>query len=219
VNRLGAFCLPTDEGLVDKIWNSPQLAEKHGLISSYDVILLSLLFGLLVGMVYLVLVMIVPKLMTYAVFFLAAIMLLVIGLFIFLRPVSFFQPLFWNYIIAGLLILFSLFLVIFFLCYRREIELSSIFMVHANNFIKETPLVLAYIPLFLLLTAGLVVLFVWQYIAFGTFHEPFLNHKQDMYYSSGTNWPLQILNIIELIWGLQFLRDACKIFSLIQSIL
>ena len=83
-------------------------------------------------------------------------------------------------------------------------------MVHANNFLKETPLVLGYIPLFLLLTAGLVVLFIWQYIAFGTFHEPYLNRKEDLYYSSGTSWVLQILNIIEFVWGLQFLRDACK---------
>ena len=83
-------------------------------------------------------------------------------------------------------------------------------MNHANIFLKETVLVFAYIPLFLLLTAGLVVLFVWQYVAFGTFYEPTLANKGDLYYTSGMNWVLQALNLIELFWGLQFLRDSCK---------
>ena len=71
-------------------------------------------------------------------------------------------------------------------------------------------MVFAYIPLFLILTAGLVALFIWQYIAFGTYSDPHLNNKTDLYFSSSMSIPLQILNVIEFIWGLQFLRDACK---------
>lgn len=83
-------------------------------------------------------------------------------------------------------------------------------MHHANIFLKETPAVFAYIPLFLILTAGLVVLFVWQYVAFGTFSDPYLKNPNDFYFSSGMSIALEILNLIELIWGLQFLRDACN---------
>ena len=41
-------------------------------------------------------------------------------------------------------------------------------MHYGCKFLKETPAVFAYIPLFLVLTFLLIVLIVWQYIAFGT---------------------------------------------------
>ena len=74
----------------------------------------------------------------------------------------------------------------------------------------------AYILLFLALTFGLIVLIIWQYVAFGTQYEPELR-EGDLLRSSSHNIALQIFNVIELIWGLQFLRDACKCF-IIQSI-
>lgn len=80
-------------------------------------------------------------------------------------------------------------------------------MQHGNTFLKSDPMVFAYIPLFLFLTAGLIVLIVWQYIAFGTAYETWLR-PGDIFRSSSHNIPLQIFNALELIWGLQFLRDA-----------
>jgi hypothetical protein len=68
---------------------------------------------------------------------------------------------------------------------------------------------LAYIALFLVLSFGLVVLCVWQFIAFGTLNPPYLS-KGDLYFTSYQNVFLQVLNAIEFIWGIQFLRDACK---------
>ncbi len=82
-------------------------------------------------------------------------------------------------------------------------------MNNANSFLKFDPSVFLYIPLFILLTIGLITLIVWQYIAFGTANPTTLING-DVYRSSSQNIPLQILNAIELIWGLQFLRDACN---------
>lgn len=48
------------------------------------------------------------------------------------------------------------------------------FLKNANVFLKADPLVFAYIPLFLVLTFGLIVLTVWQYVAFGTAGETYL---------------------------------------------
>jgi len=50
---------------------------------------------------------------------------------------------------------------------------------------------------------------IWQYIAFGTTNQPTLN-PGDLYYISKQNIFLQVLNAIEFVWGIQFLRDACK---------
>ena len=111
--------MPTDTDMADKIWASDQLSDKHGLVNSYDVILLSLLFGLLLGILYLIAVVLAPKLMTYAVFFLAAVVLLAGGLVILIKPVNVINPSFWNIVLGVFLILFGLFLVLFFVCYRN----------------------------------------------------------------------------------------------------
>lgn len=81
-------------------------------------------------------------------------------------------------------------------------------MYYSNVFLKENLIIFAYIALFLLLSAGLVVLCIWQYIAFGTWQTPYLN-PGDLFYSSGNNMFFQVLNAIEFIWGIQFLKDSC----------
>lgn len=73
-----------------------------------------------------------------------------------------------------------------------------------------------YIPLFLILTFGFLVLIVWQFIAFGTANYPTFE-RSNIYYHSGHNIFLQVLNVIELIWGMQFLRDACKYLLIIVN--
>lgn len=82
-------------------------------------------------------------------------------------------------------------------------------MRHANQFLKETFAVYLYIPLFIVLTIGLLILITWQFIAFGTAYPPEFS-LGEIYYKSKHIVFLQVLNIIELIWGLQFLRDSCN---------
>jgi hypothetical protein len=74
---------------------------------------------------------------------------------------------------------------------------------------------LAYIALFTILSVGLVALVIWQYIAFGTSNPPYLK-PGDLFFTSGQNLLLQFLNVIEFIWGIQFLRDSCNLYH-IQS--
>ena len=63
--------------------------------------------------------------------------------------------------------------------------------------------------MYLVFSFGLVVLCIWQYIAFGTISQPEYT-KGDLYYHSDQNYFWQVLNIIEFIWGIQFLRDSGK---------
>jgi len=65
---------------------------------------------------------------------------------------------------------------------------------------------------------GFLVLIGWQFIAFGTANYPTFE-RSNIYYHSGHNIVLQVLNVIELIWGMQFLRDACNFFVNFQSTL
>jgi hypothetical protein len=147
--------------------------------------------------------------MVKAVFVGVFLLLLFLGIFILVKPVSFFFPAIWNILLAVALIIAAFVFLIYLCCHNRELTLTGIFMKHGNNFLKSDPLVWAYIPLFLVLTFGLIVLIVWQYVAFGTANSTTYN-QGDLYRSSSHCIPLQILNAIELIWGLQFLRDACN---------
>lgn len=152
-----------------------------------------------------------PKLMIRLVFIGVFLTLMFAGIWILAKPVQFFSPNVWNILLAIALIITALTFLIYMICYNKELKLAEIFMENGNTFLKSDPLVFLYIPLFLALTIGLITLIVWQYIAFGTANQTYLRDG-DIFRSSSHNIPLQILNAIELIWGLQFLRDACKLF-------
>jgi hypothetical protein len=137
------------------------------------------------------------------------ILLLFAGIYILARPVNFFYPKIWNILLGVVLIITALVFLVYMGCNNRELTLSGIFMKHGNTFLKTDILVWLYIPLFLILTFGLIVLIIWQYIAFGTAY-PTTYNQGDLYRSSSHCIILQILNAIELIWGLQFLRDSCN---------
>jgi len=121
VNRIGAFCAPTDETASQKLFSQEQLGTKLTLVYGYDVVLFTLLIAFLIGILYLVLVSCLPKIMTYAVFVLAALVLLASALYIILKSVSLFgnnNSLWTILLVAGLFIVFLVFL--FYLgCYKN----------------------------------------------------------------------------------------------------
>lgn len=77
-----------------------------------------------------------------------------------------------NILLGILFIVVAVVILIFFFCYQQEIELASIILNYANVFLKENIVIFAYIPLFAVMSFGLVVLCVWQFIAFGSYWDP-----------------------------------------------
>ena len=211
INALGGFCDPRDEDAKQKLWENHILADKASLLGGYDSILISLAIGVCVGIIYLIAMVSLPRMMTYTVFILAFASLLTAAIILIAQPIKLLstQTNTWNIILGIFLIMVAVCLLIFFFCYQQEIELGSIFMFYANVFLKENIIIFAYIPLYMVLSFGLVVLCVWQFIAFGSYNGPHIN-PGDLYYSSGQSMFLQVLNAIEFIWGLQFLRDSCN---------
>ncbi len=121
INRLGAFCVPTDSSLADKFWNNPIISSKNSLVNGYDIILLTLAIGTCLGLLYLALVLCLPKIMTYFVFILAFIMLLIAGIYIFVKPVSIFSggASFWNIVLGVILIILAFVFLAYFFCYQK----------------------------------------------------------------------------------------------------
>ncbi len=158
-------------------------------------ILLSFLIGAAVGLIYLVLFTFLPTVMPKVVFVVAALLLITFGILILAVPIKLFSPHVWNVLLAILLIILGIAFIVYLVCYKDELKLATIFLKHANQFLKEDPKVYLYIPLFLLLTFGLFVLIVWQYIAYGTTYEP-TYEEGDLWKRSNSNGLLQFLNVV-----------------------
>ena len=88
--------------------------------------------------------------------------------------------------------------------YSDEIKFQGVMLEYATVFLSCNPTTFAYIPVYLLFTAGLIALIIWQHASFMSFFGTKENPT-----SSGV-WG--ILNLIEFVWGLQFLRDSCNFF-------
>ncbi len=93
--------------------------------------------------------------------------------------------------------------------YSSEVKFQGIMLEYSVRFLNENPCTFTYVPLYLLFTAGLFALIFWQQACFSSWWGKYIG------FGTGGVWG--VLNVLELIWGLQFLRDSCK-FILIQSI-
>ena len=105
----------------------------------------------------------------------------------------------------------AIFLLSFLCVYRRRLKLIGLFLDYATHFLSSNCIVFVYIPVFIILTIGLIVLCTFQHLAFASHYEP-IPVDNDVYLRSDPITVLEILNIIEFIWGLQFLKDTCKIY-------
>jgi chromate transport protein ChrA len=113
-------------------------------------------------------------------------------------------------LIVGIVLIVIAVLFIFFLCcYRKRNSVISIFLDWSTEFVRHNCLSFLYIPIFLVLTAGLIALCMFQHLAYLSHSQP-KAQEGDIYLKLPMNLPLFVLNIIEFIWGLQFLKDACK---------
>lgn len=93
--------------------------------------------------------------------------------------------------------------------YRRRIKITGVLLNYAAVFLSQKPINFIFIPIFLLLTVGLIILCLFQYLAYSSNSEP-VKRDNDIYLHSQINPALTILNIIEFIWGMQFLKDSCN---------
>ena len=98
------------------------------------------------------------------------------------------------------------------LCWwANERKFQGLMLDYGKRFLTERPISFFYIPVFILFAIGLIALIVWQHCCFSSASA---SNNNFFNFSNPGFWG--ILNILELIWGLRFLRDACTSFF-IQS--
>jgi hypothetical protein len=120
----------------------------------------------------------------------------------------------WQYygplrIIIGVFLIFFgviFFVMIFF--YKRRIKITGVFLSHAGKFISQKLINLIFIPIFIIFLVGLIVLCLFEYLAFTSNATPF-KKDGEIYLQLNQNNFLTILVVIEFIWGIQFLKDSC----------
>jgi hypothetical protein len=106
----------------------------------------------------------------------------------------------------------AIILFVMFWFYSNEVRLQGIFLDYAVRFLHECTSTFLYIPIFFLFLVGFFALIIFQQLAFSS-----KGNNNTNYWDFSNPGVLAIFNIIEFIWGLQFLRDAC-IYVVIQSI-
>ena len=197
INGLGGICEPTNPSLRSSFWLDPALSNKISSVHMWSLTLIGLIISACVGLVYMIVFIIIPAKLTYAVFILSALTLLTAGILLIVQPLKLlaFHGNVWNIIIGVVLILLGVALVVFLFCQKQEIEVGSIFLQYANNFLKDKPVLFALIPVFMLCSFGLVVLCAWQYIAIGSANAPTWTPPQ-IYKHIQNNIFLLVLNVI-----------------------
>lgn len=121
VNRLGGFCEPTDEQLKEKFWENEEFREKFDLVGAYDAIEWSLLIALCVGILYLLVVVLLPRVMTWAVFILASLLVLIGAIILLVQPIKLldFHSSTGNIVLGIIFIIMAILILVFFFCYRQ----------------------------------------------------------------------------------------------------
>jgi hypothetical protein len=188
------------------------LYQRSGFINSYDIILLCLLITVTAGTVYMILVQMCPTVMHYAAIILGGLATIGLGAMLLLYRSHYFENMrIPKLVLATLLIVMGSFTLIMTLCYRRYLRVSAVFLSYATRFIAQTPSVILYIVLLLLFTAGLAALTVFELLAVWGAANPAFVKDRVFYFSQGKHaFILSILILIQLYWGLAFLKELCK---------
>lgn len=116
-------------------------------------------------------------------------------------------------VVCGMLAMVIGVLLMGMVCFcKTEIRIIGVFLRYSGFFLKATRSTYLVILVYLVLFTGFVALFVFQFLAFFSLGEPVFSVASPYYELRSTlrMGVLQLLNIVEIYWGLHFLREACN---------
>lgn len=114
-----------------------------------------------------------PKIMAVAAILLGSLFLLAAGIILLIDSVNGVQAFKgWSIPIAVIFILLSIVFFVTLFLYKRRIKITGIFLSYAAKFLAQKPINFIFIPIFILLLIGLIVLCLFQYLAFSSNAEP-----------------------------------------------
>lgn len=164
-DRLGGFCAPTDSVAQEKLVKTANLDQKWHFLDVYDSILFGILISLAIGLIWSQLVQFLPRAMTAIVTVLSIFILAGIGIIMMIDHSENVSVL-WKLAIAivslAVAVMFA-----FFLCFfRRRNRLTGVFIDWATKILRERLSYYLFTFLFIGFSAGLIVLCLFQHLAF-----------------------------------------------------
>lgn len=209
----GQICLPKDEKLRDQYTANSKFTRGIDFDGVKKTLFYTFIIAVGLGLFRMTLTHCLPRYSPVIAFVVAIILILVFAILSFATSlVSSLLGGLWSIIFGILLILLALILVFMLCMYSNEIKFQGYMLEYAVKFLNQNPHTFVYIPVFILLHAGLVALILWQHSCFSSYFMGSAN-----FWKLSSSGILDILNILEYIWGLQFLRDSCNNF-VIQTI-
>ena len=202
--------MPKNQQEKDVLIEKANLKDSWEFMNDYDVIRLSLIFSLLMGIVWMAFTQCIPKNIAILAMGLASLMLLGLGVLFVIHNDAGWGNSPWRMITASILILFAIFFAVMICLYKRRIKVTGVLLHYSAAFLSSQPVNFIFIPVFLACSVGLIVLCLFQYLAFSSRHNPVVV-ENEIYLHSKRDVALTVLTLIEFIWGLQFLKDTCKI--------
>ena len=213
------LCLPENDEQRDLYLSNPNTSSPFDYENFKSTLLWSSLVALGIGLLWLTISLCFPKLAPILAHVLGALTLIALGIlvlvlwdkYIFLKSRFWSNNLALKIIFAVLCFLVAIILIAMLCFWANERKFQGLILDYGKKFLTERPLTFFYIPVFILLAIGLIALIVWQHSCFAS-----VFHSNNNFFDFNNTGFWEILNILELIWGLSFLRDACTYIS-IQS--
>lgn len=199
---------------MNNILISYNLVNKWNFLKSLDVIKWSLFLALVLGIFYFIIIQFLPNSMIWISMILSAIGLLVLGFLLFVDnsySLTTYNPSIKVFAIA--IFVCGLLLLGYTWWSSHQIKVASVFVEGSTRFLSKSLSTLIYIPIFIITTFGFIALIIFQYLSFSASNGIYTS-SNDIYWNSSRFSLWNILNGVELLWGIFILRDS---FNFVMS--
>jgi hypothetical protein len=210
-DNYGMFCLPKDEGQ-RKILQEQMLSQtKDAYYNSVKTAFRAVVVAFVISIIYMILVQCCPTVMNKAAVIIGTIALIGLLVTIFASPNTLASST--QFIVLGLVVIFLVILACTLVKNWSALTLNGIFLKHSAKFIGSR-IYLMFLP-FLFIAFGFVFYFcqVYQYRSFWSYgplkFDPSINLYQNLD-SPTSNYIISAFQILQIIWGTAFLKEACK---------
>lgn len=211
------LCLPENDELRAQYLSNPKLSGPFDYSNFKQTLIWSALTALGLGLLWTLISFCFPRLAPIIAHVLGALVLITLGILVLVLWDRYYINLssFWSnntglkIFFAVLCFLLAIILIAMLCWWNNERKFQGLMLDYGKRFLSERPISFFYIPVFILFAIGLIALIVWQHCCFSSV---FASNNNFFNFNNSGFW--EILNILELIWGLRFLRDACTLYSM-----
>lgn len=207
-DRGGRFCLPTDPDMNAQVISNSHLEYRFIFINSLDTIVLSMILSVALSILYLVLVQCFPKAMNIVVPILALLVILALAIcmFTYYSDVPARIPIALVLLAAFLIIACGLFR------NRNSVRMNGVWMAKAAQMLASAKCgTFFYIPLFIAFLTGFIFLIIMEFRSYWTGGSLYFDRADSIFWEFHSVAPTVLCSflIIQVIWGLSFLKEAC----------